>query len=119
MVTIEDGPWLLKVLRRLAAHPAQRLGAERVFAIELFLAAYGEARIDLGLPEFYPGEEDTMPGFARFLERRTGLTDTRGWWGFIERLDESERSAHTFFRLFDEYARVELGIVNGIAPKRE
>lgn len=115
-VSIEDGPWLLSVLRRLAVHPAAYLGSEEVFAVELFFMAYVHARTDLGLPEHGPEEDDILPGFVRFLERRTKQTDTRGWWGLIERIDGSDSNVRTFFRLFDEYARSELGITDGILP---
>jgi len=98
----------------MSVRPGAYLGSEDVRSLDLFLTAYSLARSDLGLPEYGPGEETLLVDFSAWLEKRLKKTDTRGWWGLIERADGSKTNVYTFIDFFDEFLKKEIGIVGGI-----
>lgn len=109
MSYVEDKPWLLSFIRRMRVRPGMYLGSEEVRALDLYLTAYAQARLDLGLPEHGPGEERLLPCFQQWLEKRLKTTDTRGWWGLIEQADPTGTNVRTFLALFDEFLLTEVG----------
>jgi hypothetical protein len=114
MVQVEDKPWLLPLLRKFSRRPGAYLGGEDVRSLDLFLNAYSQAREDLGLPAFVPGEDTLFKDFESWLSQRSGLSDTRGWWGLIERLDTTSNNIRTFLHLFDEFLRTQCNEREGL-----
>lgn len=113
-----EKPWLLPFLRQMSVRPGAYLGCERVQSLDLFLTAYMLARSDLGAPEYGTGEERLLGNFAAWLEQRLDISDTRGWWGLIERYDPSDTNIRTFIKLFDEFLRTNGGVPSGLTGDR-
>jgi hypothetical protein len=114
MPQLGNPPWLLAFLQKMSKRPGAYLGAEDVRSLDLYLMAYAHARNDLGLPDYGPGEESLMADFHRWLETRLQTTDTRGWWGLVEREDPSKANVHTFIALFDEFLKAETDSQEGL-----
>jgi len=103
MPSTPEEPWLIRFLGLVRLRPGSYLGAEDVRSLYLFITAYTMARTDLGMPELGRGEELLLSDFQRWLEKKLGMSDTRGWHGLIERQDSGENNVFTFLRLFDEF----------------
>ena len=96
-------PWLISSFRKIKTRPGAYLGTENVWALELFIAAYSQARTDLGFPQFGTGEENFLRDFGEWLEAKYELHDTRGWPSLVEKIDPSTKNVQSFFALFDEF----------------
>jgi hypothetical protein len=103
MTITSTDPWLLPFLRKISRRPGAYLGDETVRTLATYLLAYSFARTDLGFPEFGVGEETLLRDFHQWLEGRLKVHSTLGWRSIIEKVDSSERSVHTFIKLFDEF----------------
>lgn len=96
-------PWLIPFLKRVSARPGMFLASENVAALSLYLQAYGQARVDLGLPEFGRGEETLLADFTAWLMARSASRHDHGWQELIHFANPDARNVQTFFSLFEEF----------------
>ena len=103
MPFLPNDPWLLAFLKRVRTRPGMFLGDENVKTLSTFLQAYGQARIDLGVPEFATAEASLLDEFETWLAAR--LHDTRdvAWPTLVATEDPGERNVQTFFLRFEEF----------------
>jgi hypothetical protein len=96
-------PWLLAFLRRVGTRPGMFLGDENVRTLATSIHAYGQARIDLGIPDFVGAEANLLPEFEKWLAAK--LNDTRdvAWPTLIAAEDPSERNVQRFFVRLAEF----------------
>ena len=99
----QDDPWLLPFLGVVKTRPGMYLGDERVQTLTTYILAYTQAREDLGVPPYGPGEQELLEEFTYWLADRRQSDDNCSWPGHIRRIDASDANVHTFFRLFEEY----------------
>lgn len=98
-------PWLLPLLKRVRSRPGMYLGDESVKALATFVQAYGQARTDLGVPEFAPSESELLPNFEKWLARELGDSRDVAWHTLIATEDPTDRNVHTFLRRFEDFLR--------------
>lgn len=81
------------------------LGSEQVGTLDTYLQAYGQARVDLGVPEFVDSEATLLEEFEAWLAAARSDTRQVRWPTLIATEDPSERNVRTFFVRFEEFLR--------------
>jgi hypothetical protein len=79
------------------------LGATTVRALDVYLAGYLQARLDVGAT----GEDELLGRFAEWLRARpgSGSRPSLGWVGLIEEEDPSDRNIEAFVRGFERFLK--------------
>lgn len=106
MTTRANDRWLLPFLAVLRGRPAMWTGDYRVESLETYMAGYEQARWDCGFVGLDPEDKMVLRGFKAWLAARVGEDpESKGWVYFVMKVDPSERTVQTFFRLLEEYLR--------------
>ena len=95
--------WLIPLLKRMSKRPGMFLGNERVGTLATYLQGYGQARVDLGVPEFGEGEETLLVDFEKWLAAEMGDTRDVAWPTLIATADPGDHNVRTFFHRLEEF----------------
>jgi hypothetical protein len=82
------------------------LGNNSVRTLETYVQGYVQARRDLGLPEFGGEEEGLLDDFGKWLAVKMKSKRNFSWAGHVEIVDPSSNNVLTFFREFDDFAKM-------------
>ncbi|WOO39346.1 hypothetical protein [Rubellicoccus peritrichatus] len=100
---LKNEPWLIEFIQHMSCRPGAYLGGESVTLFQAYLNGAITSRRKLGISVFTPEEEHILVNFEKWMENKFEITDTRGWWGLIQKIDSSDKNIYTFIRLFDEF----------------
>ena len=100
-----NDPWLLAFLKRVSVRPGMFLSDENVKTLATFIQGYGQARLDLGVPEFGTAESSLIDEFEKWLAAKLGDTRDVTLPTLIATEDPSARNVRTFFSRFEEFLR--------------
>lgn len=76
---------------------------ERVESLEVYLAAYAQARADLGFKGMTDEDLQLVQNFNLWLANKLNWHANVSWLSFVRRADSGPRNVHTFFRLLEEF----------------
>ncbi|MFT3768415.1 MAG: hypothetical protein QM820_23450 [Minicystis sp.] len=101
-------PWLIPFLSTIKGHPATYTGDWTVESLQRYMLAYGQARLDLGFPEFGTDEEELLSQFDEWLVERLKVARVSSgpgcaWAWYVKSVDPSPDNVETFFALFEEF----------------
>ena len=98
--------WLLNYVDKVSVRVGMYLGSEKVSDFALFLQGYFQAMSDMKQPLCL--DEKILQGFTAWLSLRLQTKSSLNWSGLIQyKIDNSDTSMRSFFRLFKEYTNTE------------
>ena len=96
--------WLLPFLALLRKRPPMFLyGEERVESLSIYLAAYRQARGDLGFKRMTSEDAELLENFTTWLRSKLNHRGNAGWTALVLMVDSGPRNVRTFFRLLEEF----------------